>query len=514
MKKVLKAQEMRNVDAYTINELGIPGMVLMERAALAVVDEIEVLLGSLRGKKIVIFCGSGNNGGDGFATARELLIKNSEVAVIICTQREKIRGDALTNLTILEKGFNPIYIKSVDEISPDIMKCDVIVDALLGTGIEGAVKGLYKKVIEFINKAHIPVIAVDIASGLNCDTGKYEGACIKAGRTVTMAAYKRAHLVSPGRELSGEVKVAEIGFPPIAFEREKIMLELIEEENVKNLLPERKKNFHKGDCGKLFILSGSVGMTGAAALVAQAAMKVGAGLAVLGIPGSLNQILEKKLTEVMTLPLPETVYASFSMKGKDKIQEMVDWADVVAIGPGISRKKETLRLIVEILKELKKPLVLDADGIYPFTQEKDVLKNTESEIIITPHHGELAHLVNRDIEDVENDRIEIAIKTAEEFNITVLLKGSPTIIATGSGNCYISNTGNPGMATGGSGDVLTGMIAGLAAQRLKMSNAGICGAFLHGLAGDLAAEETGEMSLLAGDILHEVPAALRSVLNK
>ncbi|RKY87765.1 bifunctional ADP-dependent NAD(P)H-hydrate dehydratase/NAD(P)H-hydrate epimerase [candidate division KSB1 bacterium] len=514
MKRVLTVKQMRNIDSYTINELGIPGMVLMERAALAVVDEIRDYLGSLKNKRILIFCGSGNNGGDGFAAARELIIKEADVKIYVCTEKEKIKGDALINLQILEKeGFNPVFINGVDEISPMDFKCDVIVDALLGTGIKGPVRGLYKKVIDLINETGIPVISVDIPSGLNCNTGRFEGACIKAERTVTMGALKRAHLISPGRELSGKVKIADIGFSENSFNRENIKLNLIEKDDVKNLLPQREKTFHKGDCGKLFILSGSIGMTGAATLLSLSAMRIGAGLAVLGIPRSLNPILEEKLTEVMTLPLPETPYGSLSLKGKNQILEMLDWANAVAIGPGISRKEETLQLIVEIVKNIKKPLILDADGIYPFYENLDILKKLEPEIIITPHHGELAHLIGKPINEIEKDRIKTAVEIARELDLVLLLKGSPTLISTETGECFISNTGNPGMATGGSGDVLTGMIAGLVTQGLSVRDAGICGAYLHGLAGDLAEKEFGEMGLIAGDIMNKIPLSLKLTLN-
>jgi len=514
MKPVLKAHEMRNIDSYTIKDVGIPGAVLMERAALSVVDEVGDLLNGFRGKKIVVFCGSGNNGGDGFAASRELLIKGSEVIIYVCTKKEKISGDARLNLDVLEKQkFKPKYIQSTDEISGDDLACDVIIDALLGTGIEGAVRGLYKEVIDIINATGVPVIAVDIASGLNCDTGAYEGACIKAERTVTMAAYKRAHVISPGREMSGRVIVADIGFPPGAFKRENIRVNLIERSDVKRLFPKRERTFHKGDAGKLFILSGSVGMTGAAALLSLASLRIGAGLAVLGIPKSLNTILEAKLTEVMTYPLPETLYKSFSQKGKKKILEMTDWADVIAIGPGISRKEETLKLIVDLLKVVEKPIVLDADGIFPFHAHKEVLKNSKADLIITPHHGELAHLIGEKIETLEKDRIGIAMQVAQELELTLLLKGSPTLIATSDGDCFISDSGNPGMASGGSGDVLTGMIGGLAAQGLNCAHAGLCAAYIHGIAGDLAARKFGEPGLIAGDILDCIPDATQMVLN-
>ncbi|MFC1562457.1 NAD(P)H-hydrate dehydratase [candidate division KSB1 bacterium] len=514
MEKVVTAKEMRNIDKRAITEIGIPGVVLMERAGLKVAEVVFNFLEEINGNRVVIFCGKGNNGGDGYVAARELFNKGFDVNVYIFGEKLKIKGDALTNLNIAESiGINIEYITSEEWFIQAFIEGDVIIDALLGTGVSGEIYGTVGKAIELINELSIPVISVDIPSGLNSDTGQFEGNCVEAIKTVTMGLKKRGLVVSPGRGLAGEIIVADIGFGGEVISKEEISLNVPEDFDVLCILPKRRVNCNKTECGKVFILSGSRGMTGAAALTSLSVLRAGAGLAVLGVPESLNAIMEEKLTEVITHPLPETEGISFSIKARGEILERLNWADVFAVGPGLSRNSETLELVLSILPEVSIPTVIDADALFALSGKGEIFSRIKSDVIITPHEGEFSRLMGWKIEEVLRDRIESAKRAASILKVNVLLKGSPTILSKPDGDTFLIGTGNPGMASGGVGDVLTGVIAGLAAQGLSLIDAGITGAYLHGKAGDIAKEEKGEMGLIASDVLEFIPYAIEDVRN-
>jgi NAD(P)H-hydrate epimerase len=512
MEKIVNSYEMRNIDKITIQEVGIPGIVLMERAGLTIVDTAIKFLEEKNGNKIIIFCGKGNNGGDGLVTARELHNKGYKVNVYIFAGRDEIGGDALTNLKTAENmGVNIEYVVSDNWFDNVSLQGDVIIDALLGTGISGKVYGIIGRAIDLINNFNIPVISVDVPSGLNSDTGQYDGSCIRAIKTVTMGLKKKGLVVSPGREMAGDIVVADIGIPKEVINKENILLNIPQDSDILYLLPKRKRNCNKTDCGKVLIVSGSRGMTGAATLTSLSVLRSGAGLAVLGIPESVNQILEEKATEVITFPLPETPDGTLSIKALDKIMEKLEWADVLAIGPGISRNPETLQLVINLLPEVRIPMIIDADALFPFSGKSEFFLNVKSDVIITPHEGEFSRLMKWDIEEVLKDRIESAKRSASILKINVLLKGSPTIVSHPEGETFLIPTGNPGMASGGVGDVLTGIIAGLTAQGLNTFNAGLVGAYIHGRAGDIAKKEKGEMGLIASDVLESIPYAIESI---
>ncbi len=514
MEKIVTAKEMRNIDKRTIDGIGIPGVVLMEKAGLKVAEVVKDYLKEIDGNSVIIFCGKGNNGGDGYVAARELFNKGYEVRVFIFSEKEGIKGDALTNLNIAENiGIEIEYITSEEWFTGAIIEGNIVIDALLGTGISGEVYGIIGKAIDLINELDIPVLSVDIPSGLNSDTGQFEGHCVEAAKTVTMGLKKKGLVISPGREIAGEVILADIGYPDEAVNSENISLNSLSDFDILCLLPKRRVNCNKTECGKVFILSGSKGMTGAAALTSLGVLRAGAGLAVLGIPKSLNPILEEKLTEVITHPLPETGNYTLSIKAKNEILDRLSWADVFAIGPGISRNPETLELVLSILPEVRIPMIIDADALFPLSKDREIFSRINSDVIITPHEGEFSRLMDWKIEEVLKDRIESTKRAALILKINVLLKGSPTIISKPDEKTFLITTGNPGMASGGVGDVLTGVIAGLAAQGLPLSEAGIVGAYLHGKAGDIAKEEKGEMGLIASDILECIPYAIEDVRN-
>jgi hydroxyethylthiazole kinase-like uncharacterized protein yjeF len=513
MQIVLNASEMAQIDRTTIEDVKIPGVVLMENAGRGVVEEIERFLGDVVDKQIVIFCGRGNNGGDGYVIARHLCNRGANVAVFLAGEKGKIKGDALINLKILENMEIEVReIASLEQIL-SFPHIDLVVDALLGTGITGPVVGFFGELIDFMNNLGAPIISVDLPSGMETDTGAVHGACIKADVTVTMAHLKTGLLFSPARDLAGEVVVVDISVPPEVSDRLNGRRYLLEPEDIQVRLPKRRLDAHKTNCGTVVVFAGSVGMTGAATLTAISSLQVGVGLTKLGIPASLNQILEQKLTEVMTVPLAETNEQSISLKAKDQIAELLDWADVLAVGPGLSTNPETVDFVRWLLTTVNKPMVLDADGLNALAGSPEIIQNYPGDLIITPHPGELARLISSSISDILKDRMNVIRKLAQQWGKVIVLKGGPTIIAAPNGDLFINSTGNPGMATGGSGDVLTGMIAGLLAQKLLALDAALVGVYLHGLAGDLAAEDLSEMGMIAGDICYYLPAAIKQVMG-
>lgn len=513
MEFVLNANEMAQIDRFTIEEIKIPGVVLMENAGRGVVEEIEIFLGDVVDKHILIFCGKGNNGGDGYVIARHLNNRGAKVDIFLASKKEAIKGDALINLKILENmGLDIREISSVDQI-PDFNRIDLIVDALLGTGVTGAVTGFFAELIDYMNALPAPIVSVDLPSGMEADTGVVYGSCIKADITITLANLKTGLLFSPARDQAGEIVVVDISVPPEVSEKFHGHKFLVEQNDIRRRLPRRKLDAHKTSCGKVAVFAGSVGMTGAATLASIATLQVGAGLTKLGIPASLNPILEQKVTEVMTVPLAETEVQSISIKAKDQIADLLDWAEVLAVGPGLSTHPETVEFVKWLLKSVEKPMVLDADGLNALTNSPEFIKNYPADLVITPHPGELARLINRSIGDIQKDRLNIIRKLTQDWGKVIVLKGGPTVTAAPNGDLFINSTGNPGMATGGSGDVLTGVIAGLLAQKLNVTDAAIVGVYLHGLAADLAADDLSEMGMIAGDISDYLPAAIKELMG-
>ncbi|MFQ6617421.1 MAG: NAD(P)H-hydrate dehydratase, partial [Fidelibacterota bacterium] len=509
--EVTTAVEIKNIDRRAILEMGVPGIVLMENAGVKVLEKIGGILGKIEGKEIIIFCGKGNNGGDGLVVARHLLYLNATVSVYIVGNRSEIKGDPLKNLEIYElDGGKACYIKGENDI-PFGWNGDLIVDALLGTGIEGPIKGLFNRIIDFINSSNAKVISIDIPSGVETDTGLAHGKAVKADYTVTMGLLKRCHLLYPGKELSGEVEVADIGFPKIAVEKEPIKTFFIEREDITPKFPNRPPDAYKHACGKVLVISGSRGMTGAAVLVSRAVLKSGAGLVICGIAESLHDIMEVKLTEEMTFPVKGGKNGELVLSSYEDIKDKLEWADSIAVGPGLGRHPETKKLLKKIFEHLSIPAVVDADALILMKDELDDLKSKPLRLIITPHTGELAQMLNLSMREIAGNRVEIVRRLAEEKRLTVILKGAPTIIGSTDGEIFINGTGNPGMATAGSGDVLTGILASFLAQGMNELNASIAGVYVHGLAGDLAATHQGVLGMTSGDILSFLPEVLKDL---
>ena len=520
--RVVTAEEMRQIDKQTIEEIGVPGIVLMEAAATAVFTSIQRNFPECRHVGVIV--GKGNNGGDGLALARQLAHVGYSVKIILVSSPDQFAGDALINLQAAQNlGIPMVEILSESELKKldtEVVSCDLIVDAIFGTGLRGGIGGYIKAVIDWLNAADRPVLAIDLPSGLNADTGAVEGACIYANRTVTLGLPKRGILLHPGAQTVGELEIADIGFPRSVVESQNIWLNWTQPCQVAKWILPRPAYSHKGTYGRVFVLAGSTGMTGAAVLASQAALRAGAGLVTLGIPKSLNSIVEAKLSEVMTAPLPETTEGSLALTAKPEILEFIErTSSVLAIGPGLSQHPETVDLIQGLLRETDRPSVIDADGLNALADGKmhrspsqstiaNLRSSLPSQSVLTPHPGEMARLSGLSVPDIEKNRIGIAREFAQEKGVTLVLKGVPTVIALHTGEVWLNSTGNPGMATGGMGDVLTGLIAGLLAQGVPFLEAGVLGAYLHGLAGDISAEMTGTHGLVAGDVLEVIPKAI------
>ena len=510
--KVVTAQEMREIDRQTIDQIGIPGAVLMEHAGIAVVRAIHQHFPECQ--RIGVIVGKGNNGGDGLVVARQLAYAGQPIQIFLVSPPESFAGDALTNLQIAQNLDLPITsILTEDELKgaeSQIASADLIVDSIFGTGLRGGVHGFIAEVIECINETGKPVVAIDLPSGLSADTGIAEGACIQATYTVTMGLPKRGNLIHPGATFTGTLEVADIGFPQSVIDTQSIQINWTQPSEAARILPSRPTHSHKGTYGRVFVAAASTGMTGAAALTSAGALRVGAGLVTLGAPKSLNPILEVKLTEVMTLPLPETTTGALALEAKSHIIEAVERTkSVLAIGPGLSQHPETVALVHSLIRESDAPMVIDADGINALSKSTEILSSLSPETVLTPHPGEMARLIGGTVEALERNRIGIAQRFAETHNVTLVLKGAPTVVAHGNGEVWINSTGNAGMATGGMGDVLTGLIAGLIAQRVPAFDAAVLGVYLHGLAGDIVAESIGMHGLMAGDVLNNVSKALQ-----
>ena len=508
--QVVTAGEMSILDNTSIEQYGIPGIVLMENAGRQVTQVIVELLGQeVHRKNVVIFAGKGNNGGDGFVIARHLHNMGVAVEILLFTDPTQISGDAAVNLNIwLRMGQSVTQISDIgrDQIQAAITSADVLVDALYGTGFKGVVLEPAASVIELVNSSGKQVVSVDIPSGIEADTGRVNGPCFQADHTVTFALPKLGLLIEPGSKHVGKLHIVDISLPPVLLKSKNYKRHLLEAKTVKGWLPRRSSGAHKGNCGRVLILAGSQGMTGAACLTAQAAIRAGAGLVTLGVPEGLHDIMEVKLTEVMTVPLAQTSKKTLAMAAWEDITALLSKVDVLALGPGLSLHPETVDLVQKILGELKIPAVIDADGLNALAGLTHLISRVKAPVVLTPHPVEMSRLLNITDKEVLSNRYSAVKQLSEKGNCVALLKGSRTLITDGH-DLYINATGNPGMATGGSGDVLTGIIAALMAQGLDPLKAAAAGAFVHGRAGDLAVRHKGVMGLIAGDLLESLPEA-------
>ncbi len=512
--KVATAEQMQELDRKAIEGYRIPGIVLMENAGRGAAEVIMNTFPDLHKKRIAIVAGKGNNGGDGFVIARHLLNRGISVKVFLLTEPKALRGDAETNYHIFSRMKGEIIpvpsSKDYLKMKKDLEKFDLLIDGIFGTGLDAEVRGYYREVIDHLNTLQKPIVSIDIPSGLDANTGKPLGTAIRASLTVTFGLPKVGHLISPGLDYVGEVKVIDIGIPKRLVEEEKIQTHLLEDEKIRRWLSTpRRPETHKGDYGHLLVIAGSIGKTGAATMACEAALRMGAGLVTLAIPKSLNAIMEVKLTEVMTEPLPETPKQTLSLRAFSSIRRLCENKSAVIIGPGVGTFKETQSLILKLINTLSLPIILDADGLTALATQPKILPTTNRSLILTPHPGEMARLIRSNAKEVQEDRIGVSRSFSQSHHVYLVLKGHRTLIATPKGEVFINPTGNPGMASGGTGDVLTGMIGGLICQGVDVLQSLQISVYLHGLAGDRMAQEMGEKSLVATDIIKKIPALLQ-----
>ena len=513
--KVVTAKEMQDLDRRAAAEYGVSSLILMENAGAGSVREMERYYPGLYRSRVAVVCGKGNNGGDGLVVARHLANRGATVQIFLLAKTAELKGDAATNLGIAERsGLSLIHVTTTQDLHARreaLATADLIVDAILGTGLTGAARGIVGEAIQLLNNLDRPVIALDLPSGLGSDDGRIVEPCIRADLTLTFALPKRSLLLYPAACCAGEIRVVDIGIPRSLLADPNLTVNLTEHEQVRTAFPPRDPDAHKGTYGHVLVLAGSPGKTGAAALCSLGALRVGAGLVTLAVPKGLNDLMEVKLTEVMTVGLPETEERTVDFQARDDLLNLMEGKRVLALGPGLSIHPETVRLVVDLVRSAKIPLVIDADGVTALARQKEILSKASAPVILTPHPGELSHLLWIPKEEVVDKRIAIAQKVASTYNVHLLLKGARTTVAEPGGQVYLNPTGNPGMATAGVGDVLTGMIAGLVSQGLTPGLAAVVGAYVHGLAGDIACQQRGPEAMIATDLLDKLPDAIRAV---
>jgi NAD(P)H-hydrate epimerase len=515
--RILTAAQMREADRFTIEEIGIPSLVLMENAGRQVVAAIEASFAPRLDGRVAVLCGRGNNGGDGFVVARTLLQRGIETSVFVIGPLAEVRGGARTNLDILGR-LGVAVVEIGDEQTwelhfSEISKCALIVDAIVGTGLKSAVGGMMETIIADVNASDIPIVSIDLPSGLSADTPHLIGDCIDASMTVTLAAPKLPLVLPPGEAYAGDVVIADIGIPYEVIENvEGRHVELLTPEQLRGLVAPRAVDSHKGDYGRLTIVAGSIGKTGAAHLAAMGALRSGAGLVTVATPRCCVPVLASMSPVFMTLDLPDDAGGGLAAGGVDRLLALE--LDVMACGPGLGRTPEVAEFVRTLVDRAAVPLVLDADALVVLADDPGRLTGREDrDVIITPHPGEMARLVGASVADVQANRIEVATDFSTTRGVYVVLKGHRTVIATPEGRVYINPTGNPGMATGGAGDVLTGMIAAWLAQLLDAEAACRLAVFLHGAAGDLAETSQGQAGLIATDLIDSLPGALKALVE-
>jgi NAD(P)H-hydrate epimerase len=474
--------------------------------------------GDLKGKHVAIVCGKGHNGGDGFVVARILAKRRARVRVFLLHRVSDLATDSRTmyrRFVRLAASRAVVAGASPEQVAAGLAASDLTVDALLGTGLSSPVAGPYGAAIDHMNRTGHPIVAVDLPSGLHADTGEVLGQAVRADLTVTFGLPKLGLYLDEGINHAGVVRIADIGIPLDYVQAVESPLSLLTPEAVAQLLPVRRPSAHKGTFGHVGIIAGSPGKTGAAAMAAKAALRTGAGLVTVATPHGVNAVLECKLLEAMTYPVPDTADQTFSLKALDLLSSFVAARTAVAIGPGISTQPDTVELVHRLLAQIERPCVLDADALNAVANRLESLVRCRAPVILTPHPGEMARLVKAESgQAVNRARLATASTFAQTHHAIVVLKGARTVLANPDGQLAICPTGNPGLATGGTGDVLTGMIVALLAQGLSAWDAACSATYLHGLAGDLAAHSRGQAGMIAGDVIDQIPYAINQLSHE
>ncbi len=519
--KILNASEMQRIDRLTTERYGVPSLTLMENAGQGVVDFLARRYSPLENHRIAIVCGRGNNGGDGLVVARLLRQRLLKPRVLLLADPSELRGDAAVNLKRLEASGPPEIVATAEawrEVYPTLEGATLLVDALLGTGLTRPLEGFLREVVRDLNRLRPSpeVVAVDLPSGLSADTGSVIGECIRAAASVTFTAPKVAHVLPPASEHVGDFVVHEIGTPRELLDSDpSLKLSFTSPADLAWLTKPRPPDAHKGNFGHVLVIAGSVGKTGAAGMSALAALRAGAGLVTVATPKSALPVVAGLGLEYMTAPLAETESGNIALQALDEksMEQLLEGKSLVAIGPGIGGAPETAEFVRELVRDTDLPMVIDADGLNALAGSLDCLAGRRRVRVLTPHPGEMARLAGRGTAEIQSDRLSTATSFAAEHHVHLVLKGYRTIVADPGGTVWVNPTGNPGMAKGGTGDVLTGLVAGLLSEFHDQPVSEIVAAavYVHGLAGDLAAAEIGEISMLAGDLLDRIPEAFRSL---
>ncbi len=503
--KVSKVSEMRALDGTAIEEYGIPEELLMENAGLAVYFVLSQEFG-VKDKRFLIFCATGNNGGDGLVVARKIHSDGGDVKVLILGDPGKFKGAAKTNYRIVSRL--PIVVEQLESIEAaqaDVARCDAIVDAIFGTGLTRDVGGLYRDVVELINGSGKTVFSVDIPSGVHGDTGKVMGVAVKADYTVTFGLPKVGNMLFPGYELGGTLYVSHISFPPAMYGADSLKIAL----NHPPKRPPRDRDGHKGVFGKALFIAGASSYLGAPYFAALSFLKAGGGYSRLAAPKSITPFIGTKGSEIVFVPQEETPSGTIALRNKGALLELSEQMDMVVLGPGVSLDGETQQLIRDLVREIDKPVLIDGDGITAVCEDLQVIRDRTAETILTPHLGEMARITHMDIPQIDAHKIETLQRTTRELNAVIVLKGAHSLIGYPDDRVLINMSGNPGMATAGSGDVLTGTIAAMLGLGLSVRDAVRKGVFMHGFSGDLAAEDKGEDGITAQDVLDYLPRAVK-----
>jgi hydroxyethylthiazole kinase-like uncharacterized protein yjeF len=503
--KIARVDEMKGLDRRAGDEFGISEELLMENAGQAVYFVMLHELG-IENNKFIIFCGGGNNGGDGLVVARKVHSSGGEAKVFLLDDDSKFKGAAKKNFEIVSRlPVEMRRVSSIDSVVPELFDCDAVVDAIFGTGLVRKVSGIYKNVIQLINESQSTVFSVDIPSGINGDTGEVMGVAVEADYTVTLGLPKLGNILYPGYQHCGELYVSHISFPPDLYDSAAIKVAI----NSPIELPERVRDTHKGTYGKAMFIAGSASYLGAPYLSALSFLKAGGGLSYLAAPKSISPFLASKGSEIVFVPQKETSSGSIALENTERLLEFSERADIVVLGPGLSLTQPTQELVRKLTPQIKKPLVIDGDGITAIAGGLGKIKKRKAPTILTPHMGEMASITGLEIEEIKKDKIDVLQRTARDLDAIIVLKGAHSLVGYPDGSVFVNVSGNCGMATAGSGDVLTGAIAGMYGLGLTLEDAVRMGVFVHGFSGDIAAVDKGEDGMTAQDILDYLPEAMK-----
>jgi hydroxyethylthiazole kinase-like uncharacterized protein yjeF len=503
--KVARVSEMRELDRRATEEFGIPQELLMENAGQAVYFAMLQELG-IENNKFVVFCGGGNNGGDGLVVARKIHSSGGEVKVFLLDDEAKFKGAAKKNFEMVSRmPIEMCRVNSADSVLAELLDCDSVVDAIFGTGLVRKVGGVYKDVIQLINESQSLVFSVDIPSGVNGETGEVMGVAVKADYTVAFGLPKLGNILYPGYEHCGKLYVSHISFPPALYDSDAIKVEI----NNPVELPERAKDTYKGSYGKALFIAGSSSYLGAPYFSALSFLKAGGGMSYLATPQSISPFLANKGSELILIPQKETPSGSIALENVERLLQLSEAADMAVLGPGLSLAAKTQELVRRLTPEIRKPLLIDGDGITAVAEDLRSIRKRKAPTILTPHLGEMSRITKMDADEIDKNKVDVLQRTARELSAVIILKGAHSLIGCPDGSVFINISGNSGMATAGSGDVLTGIIAAMYGLGLALEDAVRMGVFIHGFSGDIAAADKGEDGITAQDILDYLPEAMR-----